>query len=76
MKVEAGEVMLLVSTAERPEDIDVNRARRAEDAAKEALLQKKSMQEHRNAEAQLGPGHQPSADQRTLEQQTLSHENT
>lgn len=53
MKVEAGEVMLLVSTAERPEDIDVNRARRAEDAAKEALLQKKSMQEHRNAEAQL-----------------------
>ena len=34
-------------------DIDVNRARRAEDAAKEALLQKKSMQEHRNAEAQL-----------------------
>ena len=53
VKVEAGEVMLLVSTAERPEDIDVNRARRAEDAAKEALLQKKSMQEHRNAEAQL-----------------------
>ena len=45
VKVEAGEVMLLVSTAER--------ARRAEDAAKEALLQKKSMQEHRNAEAQL-----------------------
>ena len=30
VKVEAGEVMLLVSTAERPEDIDVNRARRAE----------------------------------------------
>ena len=53
VKVEAGDVMLLVSTAERPEDIDVNRARRAEDAAKEALLQKKSMQEHRNAEAQL-----------------------
>ena len=51
--VSAGLVMLLVSTAERPEDIDVNRARRAEDAAKEALLQKKSMQEHRNAEAQL-----------------------
>lgn len=75
VKVEAGEVMLLVSTAERPEDIDVNRARRAEDAAKEALLQKKSMQEHRNAEAQLA-GHQPSADQRTLEQQTLSYENT
>lgn len=67
--------MLLVSTAERPEDIDVNRARRAEDAAKEALLQKKSMQEHRNAEAQLA-GPSAVCGQRTLEQQTLSHENT
>ena len=75
VKVEAGEVMLLVSTAERPEDIDVNRARRAEDAAKEALLQKKSMQEHRKRGGPAGPGHQPSADQRTLEQQTLSYEN-
>ena len=46
-------VTVLADSVERPEDIDVNRARRAEDAAKEALLQKKSMQEHRNAEAQL-----------------------
>ena len=46
-------IAAVVPTAERPEDIDVNRARRAEDAAREALLQKKSMQEHRNAEAQL-----------------------
>lgn len=45
--------MLLVSTAERPEDIDVNRARRAEDAAKEALLQKKSLQEYKSAQANL-----------------------
>ena len=69
VKVEAGEVMLLVSTAERPEDIDVNRARRAEDAAKEY-----AGAPERGGPA--GPGHQPSADQRTLEQQTLSHENT
>lgn len=68
--------MLLVSTAKRPEDIDVNRARRAEDAAKEALLQRKVCREHRNAGGPAGPGHQPSADQRTLEQRTLSHENT
>ena len=70
VKVEAGEVMLLVSTAERPEDIDVNRARRAEDAAKE----KYAGAPERGGPA--GPGHQPSADQRTLEQQTLSYENT
>ena len=52
-KIDGDRVLLLLDAAERPEDIDVNRARRAEDAAKEALLQKKSMQEHRNAEAQL-----------------------
>ena len=53
VKVEAGEVMLLVSTAERPEDIDVNRAKRAADAAKEELLQKKSLQEYKSAQANL-----------------------
>ena len=41
VKVEAGEVMLLVSTAERPEDIDVNRARRAEDAARRPYCKRK-----------------------------------
>ena len=53
VKVEDGEVLLLVDTAERPEDIDANRARRAADAAKEALLQKKSIQEYKGAQAQL-----------------------
>ena len=52
VKVEEGEV-LLVDTAERPEDIDANRARRAADAAKEELLQKKSVQEYRSAQASL-----------------------
>ena len=53
VKIEEGEVLLLVDTAERPEDIDTNRARRAADAAKEALLQKKSLQEYRSAQANL-----------------------
>lgn len=37
VKIEDGEVLLLVDTAERPEDIDANRAKRAADAAKEEL---------------------------------------
>ena len=42
VKVENGEVLILVDTAERPEDIDANRARRDADAAKEAMLQKRA----------------------------------
>ena len=53
LKIEAGEVLLLVDTAERPEDIDANRAKRAADAAKEELLQKKSLQEYKSAQANL-----------------------
>ena len=53
LKIEDGDVLLLVDTAERPEDIDANRARRAADAAKEALLQKKSFQEYKSAQANL-----------------------
>ena len=53
LKIEDGDVLLLVDTAERPEDIDANRARRAADAAKEALLQKKSFQEYKSAQAKL-----------------------
>ena len=53
VKIEDGEVLLLVDTAERPEDIDANRARRAADAAKEDLLQKNSIQEYGRAQANL-----------------------
>ena len=70
VKVEAGEVMLLVSTAERPEDIDVGGRCEGGPSAKE----KYAGAPERGGPA--GPGHQPSADQRTLEQQTLSYENT
>ena len=51
--MENGEVLVLVDTAERPEEIDANRARRDADTAKEAILQKKSVQEYRLAQATL-----------------------
>ena len=44
---------LLVDSAERPEDIDANRARLAEERAREELLQKRSLREYRMAEANL-----------------------
>ena len=53
VKIEDGDVLLLVDTAERPEDIDATRAKRAADAAKEELLQKKSLQEYKSAQANL-----------------------
>ena len=53
VKVENHNVLVLVDTAERPEDIDLNRARHAVEEAKEALLQKRSMREYRAAQATL-----------------------
>lgn len=53
VKVESNEVLVLVDTVERPEEIDENRARRAEDEAREALLQKRSFLEYRAAQASL-----------------------
>ena len=53
MKIENGEVLVLVDSIERPEEIDVNRAKREADAAQEAILQKRSMKEYRLAQATL-----------------------
>lgn len=53
VKVENHNVLVLVDTAERPEDIDLNRARHAAEEAKEALLQKRGMREYRAAQATL-----------------------
>ena len=53
IKVENNTVMVLVDTAERPEEIDENRARRAAEQAKEALLQKKSISEYYAAQAEI-----------------------
>lgn len=53
VKIENGEVLILVDSCERPEEIDVNRAKKAEAKAKEELLQKKSIQEYQNAKLHL-----------------------
>lgn len=52
-KVEDNDVLVLVDTAERPEEIDANRAKRAAEHAKEALLQKQSRREYHAAQATL-----------------------
>lgn len=53
VKVEGGDVLVLVDSAERPEEIDTNRARRAADRAREEMIQKRSIQEYRMAQANL-----------------------
>ncbi|NLL77871.1 MAG: ATP synthase F1 subunit epsilon [Clostridiales bacterium] len=44
---------LLVQTIERPEEIDIARAREAEERAKERLRQKQSLREHYHSQASL-----------------------
>ena len=53
LKIEGDHVLILVDTAERPEDIDANRAQRAADAAREEILKKRSRQEYLSAQAHL-----------------------
>ena len=53
IKIEANDVLVLVDAAERPEDIDANRAKQAEARAREELLQKRSQMEYRLAQANL-----------------------
>ncbi len=53
MKIENGEALVLVDSALRPEDIDAERQRRKADEAKEALLQRRSIEEHHAAQARL-----------------------
>ena len=53
IKIENNDVLVLVDTAERPEEIDENRANRAADEAKEAMLQKRNILEYRSAQANL-----------------------
>ena len=51
--VENNRVLLLVDTAERPEEIDANHAKRSAEQAKEAILQKKSIQDYYAAQAKM-----------------------
>lgn len=53
LKMEDNACTILADTAERPEDIDINRARRAAEEAKEKLLQEQSMSEHKSAEVRI-----------------------
>lgn len=53
LKIENNEVMLLVDTAEKPEDIDEARARRAEEQAREALKRANSNRDAALASAEL-----------------------
>ena len=53
VKVENNEVLVLVDSAERPQEIDAARAQREADEALEALLQKKSLQEYQVAQGTL-----------------------
>lgn len=53
IKVENGKVLILVDTAEHPEEIDENRARHSAEQAKEAILQKKSIQDYYAAQSRM-----------------------
>ena len=53
IKVEDNQVLILADTIERPEEIDVNRAKRDADEAREILLQKRSLQDHHTARARM-----------------------
>lgn len=53
VRVENNDVLVLVDTAERAEDIDIERANEAVIRAREAMLQKRSILEYRMAQANL-----------------------
>lgn len=53
IKIEDGDVLILVDTAEAPEEVDINLAKRAEAHAKEAILQKKSIQDMHSAQVKM-----------------------
>jgi len=53
VKIEKNDVLVLVDSAERPEEIDAARARREADEAREAMLQRRSRQEYQLAQATL-----------------------
>jgi F-type H+-transporting ATPase subunit epsilon len=53
IKIENNQALLLVDTVERPEEIDENRAKRSAEEAKEAMLQKQSIQDYYAAQAKM-----------------------
>lgn len=53
VKVEDNTVLILVDTIEKPEEIDMNRAIRSVEQAREAILQRKSIQDYNSAQAKM-----------------------
>ena len=53
VKVEANDVLVLVESAERPEEIDAARAKRAAEEARDAMIAKQASIEYRAAQATL-----------------------
>ena len=53
LRVESNDVLVLVDSAERPEEIDIARARRAAEQAREELLHRQSWQEYLQTQANL-----------------------
>ena len=53
LRVDKNDVLVLTSTAERPEEIDFKRAKRSEEAAREAILHRKTDEEYKQAQARL-----------------------
>ena len=53
LRVENNDVLILVDSAEHPEEIDMARARRAAERAKEIMLESKSWQEYLQTQASL-----------------------
>lgn len=53
MRVENNDVLILVNQAERPDEVEANRAREKEEELIEARLQKKSVEEYLEAELMM-----------------------
>ena len=53
MRIEDNDVLILVDSAERPDEIDLEKVKQKEIAMREAMLQKKSVREYALAEASL-----------------------
>lgn len=53
LRVDKKDVLVLTSTAERPDEIDAKRAERSREAAREAILHRKTEEEYKQAQARL-----------------------
>ena len=53
VKTEKGEVLILSETVESPEEIDANRAKRELERAREEIIHKQSLRDHKDAETKM-----------------------